>query len=152
VAYRTIPSSDGEATEVLLGHLGGPFWAKRHEGAWSFPKGLLEDDEDPFAGALREFCEELGFAVPGAPSRSDALDLGVVRSSSKEIQLFAVSAEPNLSAFLPGTFEMEWPPKSGLIVAFPEIDRIAWADLAEASEMLSAGQRPFVERLRSALS
>ena len=148
----SLGASDGLEVEVLLGHLGGPLWAKRHDGAWSFPKGLLEDDEDAFPAALREFQEELGFAVPGPPSIADAIDLGVVRSSSKEIRLFAVAADPDLSMFHPGTFDMQWPPKSGRTASFPEIDRIAWVPLADTTELLSAGQRPFVERLRSALS
>ncbi len=148
--YRSASGADD--VEVLLGHLGGPLWSKRHEGAWSFPKGVLETDEDAFTGAMREFREELGFALPGSHSRSDALDLGVLRTSSKEIQLFAISEDPDLSAFHPGTFELEWPPKSGRLVAFPEIDRISWIRRAEASELLSAGQRPFLDRLRAAIN
>ena len=152
IVYRLVSATDGDCAEVLLGHLGGPFWAKRHEGAWSFPKGLLEGDEDPFVGALREFREELGFSVPGSPSRLSAIDLGVVQASSKQIQLFAVSGDPDLAEFVPGSFEMEWPPKSGRLVSFPEIDRVAWIRLGDASELLSAGQRPFVDRLQALIN
>ena len=149
-AFRTLPTMNGSAVEVLLGHLGGPFWAKRHDGAWSFPKGLLNPGEEPFAAALREFREEVGFDVPGAPSLSDALDLGVVRSASKEVHLFAMEMDPDLSLFRPGTFEMEWPPRSGRLCSFPELDHLVWTHIAEAPIRLSAGQRPFIDRLLSA--
>ncbi len=156
VLYRRLPAaSDGadlRSIEVLIGHLGGPYWAKKDEGAWSFPKGLLEADEEPFGGALREFREEVGFAVPGSPSLDDVIDLGVVVGSAKSVHLFATSADVDLSAFRPGSFEMEWPPRSGRSASFPEIDRIAWSSLDAAEVRLSAGQRPFIARLRSRLS
>ena len=155
VLFRRLPAvSDGEGcppVEVLIGHLGGPFWAKKDEGAWSFPKGLLEVDEEPFDGALREFREEVGFAVPGPPTRDDAIDLGVVIGSAKSVHLFATSADVDLSAFRPGMFEMEWPPRSGRTASFPELDRITWSSLDAAEARLSAGQRPFVARLRTHL-
>ncbi len=156
VLHRRIPTaSDGAgrpSVEVLIGHLGGPFWAKKDEGAWSFPKGLLEVDEEPFDGALREFREEVGFAVPGPPSLDDVIDIGVVVGSAKSVHLFAVSGDVDLSAFRPGMFDMEWPPRSGRSASFPEIDRIAWTSLEVAEARLSAGQRPFVARLRSRLT
>ena len=156
VLYRRILApSDGTgrpSVEVLIGHLGGPFWAKKDEGAWSFPKGLVEVGEEPFDGALREFREEVGFGVPGTPSRDDVIDLGVVVGSAKSVHLFAVEADVELSAFRPGMFDMEWPPRSGRSASFPEIDRIEWTSLDAAAARLSAGQRPFVEKLRSHLA
>ena len=155
VYRRLITVSDGMGrppSEVLLGHLGGPFWAKKDEGAWSFPKGLLEVGEEPFDGALREFHEEVGFAVPGPPSLADVMDLGVIVGSAKSVHLFAIESDVGLSAFRPGHFEMEWPPRSGRSASFPEIDRVAWTSLDDAEVRLSAGQRPFVERLRSRLA
>lgn len=140
------------SVEVLIGHLGGPFWAKKDDGAWSFPKGLLDVGEQPFDAAIREFREEVGFDVPGTPSHGDVIDLGVVVGSAKSVHLFAIEADVDLSAFSPGVFEMEWPPRSGRSVPFPEIDRIAWTSLGDAEVRLSAGQRPFVERLRARLA
>ncbi len=137
---------------MLLGHLGGPFWAKKDEGAWSFPKGVLDPAEEPFDGAVREFREELGFGVPGTPSLAAAIDLGVVAGSAKVIHLFAIESDVDPSAFEPGLFEMEWPPRSGRSASFPEIDRIAWTSLDVAEPKLSAAQRPFVGRLRSQLA
>jgi predicted NUDIX family NTP pyrophosphohydrolase len=154
VLYRLLPVADGAGrppVEVLIGHLGGPFWATKDEGAWSFPKGLLEADEEPFDGALREFREEVGFGVPGPPSLDEVFDLGVVVGSAKSVHLFATSADVDLSGFSPGMFEMEWPPRSGRTALFPEIDRIAWSSLDAAEARLSAGQRPFIARLRSCL-
>ena len=148
---RPLASSDaigGPSIEVLIGHLGGPFWAKKDEAAWSFPKGLLEAGEEPFDGAIREFREELGFDVPGTPSPGDVLDLGVVVGSAKSVHLFAMETDVDLSAFCPGLFEMEWPPRSGRASSFPEIDRVAWTSLHDAEVRLSAGQRPFIDRLR----
>lgn len=146
------PATDGAAAEVLIGHLGGPFWAKKDDGAWSFPKGLIEADEDPLAAAQREFREELGFAVPDVSDDSAFVDLGTSSASRKEVRLFAVEADPDVLPFRPGLFEMEWPPRSGRSASFPEIDRIAWVGLDAAAAKLSAAQRPFVERLRALVS
>lgn len=129
--------------EVLLGHLGGPFWTKRHERAWSIPKGVLEADESAEDAARREFVEELGVPVPDGPW----LDLGLVRQSKKDVQVWAVEADLDPSTIVPGTFDLEWPPNSGTIQAFPELDRVAWFGLEEAAEVIVAAQADFLTRL-----
>jgi predicted NUDIX family NTP pyrophosphohydrolase len=141
-----VRATDG-VVEVLVGHLGGPFWAKKTDGAWSFPKGLCHEGEHPIDAAWREFQEETGLSL--AVERDRAHDLGTVSTSAKTVQLFAVLANPDVDAFAPGTFELEWPPRSGRRQTFPEIDRLAWADLNAARAMLSAGQRPFVDRIET---
>ena len=130
--------------EVLLAHMGGPYWERRDEGAWSFPKGLLEDDEDGPAAARREFAEELGLPVPDGP----LIDLGEAKQpSGKMVTLWAVEGDLDVAAVVPGTFEMEWPPRSGRTQEFPEIDRAAWFSLDAARGKLVSGQRPFLDRL-----
>ncbi len=113
--YRRDP--DG-AVEVLLGHMGGPFWAKKDAGAWSIPKGEVEADEDPFAAARRELTEELGVDPPEA----DYTELGSFRqSSAKVVRVWAVEADLDPAACTSATFELEWPPRSGQLIAVPEI-------------------------------
>ncbi|MET1132852.1 MAG: NUDIX domain-containing protein [Aeromicrobium sp.] len=129
--------------EVLLGHLGGPFWAKRHEHAWSIPKGVVEEGESPQEAARREFVEELGVPVPEGPW----VDLGSVRQSRKDVVVWAVEADLDPEAVVPGTFELEWPPNSGTIRSFPELDRVAWFGLEDAAEAVVAAQAVFLERL-----
>lgn len=129
--------------EVLLGHLGGPFWAKRHEHAWSIPKGVLEVGEEPRDAARREFVEELGVPVPEGPW----LDLGSVRQSKKDVQVWAVEADLDPDVVVPGTFDLEWPPNSGTMQAFPELDRVAWFSLADATEAIVKAQADFLRRL-----
>ncbi|GAA2080681.1 NUDIX domain-containing protein [Aeromicrobium tamlense] len=129
--------------EVLLGHLGGPFWAKRHERAWSIPKGVLEDGESPEEAARREFLEELGVPVPEGPWT----DLGSVRQSRKDVLVWAVEADLDPATVVPGTFDLEWPPGSGKMQAFPELDRVQWFGLDEAAELVVAAQAAFLDRL-----
>lgn len=129
--------------EVLLGHLGGPFWTKRHERAWSIPKGVLEAGESAEDAARREFVEELGVPVPEGPW----LDLGLVRQSKKDVQVWAVEADLDPSTIVPGTFDLEWPPNSGTTQSFPELDRVAWFGLEEAAEVIVAAQADFLTRL-----
>lgn len=129
--------------EVLLGHLGGPFWARRHEHAWSIPKGVVEPGESPQDAARREFLEELGLPVP----EGEWTDLGQVRQSKKDVQVWAVEADLDPAAVVPGTFDLEWPPHSGTMQAFPEIDRVAWFALPEAAEAIVAAQAAFLDRL-----
>ncbi|WP_286929192.1 MULTISPECIES: NUDIX domain-containing protein [Aeromicrobium] len=129
--------------EVLLGHLGGPFWAKRHERAWSIPKGVVEEGEQPADAARREFLEELGVPVPDGPW----VDLGSVRQSRKDVVVWAVEADLDPTVVVPGTFDLEWPPGSGTLQAFPEIDRVAWFGLEDAAEVVVAAQAVFLERL-----
>lgn len=127
----------GGRVEVLCAHMGGPLWARKDERAWSFPKGELEDGEDELAGARREFVEELGVAAPDEPWRR----LGEYRySSGKRVVLFTVEADLAVDDVRPGTFEMEWPPRSGRRQEFPEVDRVAWFSLAAARTRLVAGQ------------
>ncbi|MBA4608050.1 NUDIX domain-containing protein [Aeromicrobium sp. Marseille-Q0843] len=132
--------------EVLLGHLGGPFWAKRHERAWSIPKGVVEEGEQPADAARREFLEELGVPVPDGPW----VDLGSVRQSRKDVVVWAVEADLDPTVVVPGTFDLEWPPGSGTMQAFPEIDRVAWFGLEDAAEAVVAAQAVFLERLPAA--
>jgi predicted NUDIX family NTP pyrophosphohydrolase len=134
----------GGRLEVLLGHMGGPLWARREQAAWSLPKGEYLTDEQPLAAALREFGEELGIAVPDVA----LIDLGEVRQpSGKVVTVWAGEGDLDLAGFAPGTFEMEWPRGSGRTQSFPEIDRVAWLDLAAARPALVAGQREFLDRL-----
>ncbi len=130
--------------EVLIGHMGGPFWAKKHEGAWSFPKGLVEvDDRDPLAVAEREFAEELGRSAPPGESVS----LSSSRSAGKRIEIHAREGDFDADSIESNTFELEWPPRSGRVQRFPEIDRAAWVSLDDARRLLAKSQRVFVDRL-----
>jgi predicted NUDIX family NTP pyrophosphohydrolase len=139
----------GEAgLEVLIGHMGGPFWERKDEGAWSIPKGETKEGENPLAVAKREFAEELGSAPPDEPF----LELGEVRQASgKRVVIFAAQGDLDTESVLSNTFEMEWPRGSGRIREFPEIDRAVWLSLAQAREKLIPAQVPFLERLESAL-
>ena len=135
----------GDATvEVLLGHMGGPLWARRDTAAWSIPKGEYDQDETPEAAARREFQEELGLPVPAG----DLRDLGELRQSSgKLVTVWALEADLDPDLVVPGTFELEWPKGSGRLQDFPEVDRVAWLGLDEARDKLVKGQRPFLDRL-----
>ena len=134
--------------EVLLGHMGGPFWARKDDGAWSIPKGEYEPPEGALAAAHREFTEELGLPVPPG----DLIGLGEARQSGKVVTVWALQGDLDPEAIVPGTFEMEWPPRSGRRQSFPEIDRAGWFDLDVAASKLVKGQRPFLDRLRDAVS
>jgi predicted NUDIX family NTP pyrophosphohydrolase len=124
--------------------MGGPFWSGREEGAWSFPKGGVEDGETVVDAALREFREETGLTAPAGP----LLDLGELRTNSrKTVHLWALEGDVSLDDFDPGTFELEWPPHSGRVLPVPEVDRVRWASPKEAVPLLVKGQRPFVGRL-----
>ena len=136
------------AVEVLLGHMGGPFWQRRQEGAWTIPKGEVEPGEEPLAVARREFHEELGMPVPPG----DLVDLGEVRQAGgKVVRAWAVEGDLDAEAIVSNTVELEWPPKSGRIQSFPEIDRAAWFDLESARAVIVAGQRPLLDRLTTEL-
>ena len=138
-----------DGIEVLLGHMGGPFWARRDEGAWSIPKGEYEPPEDALAAARREFTEELGLPVPPG----ELIELGEAKQSGgKIVTIWAVEGDLDPDAVVPGTFEMEWPPRSGRRQAFPEIDRGAWFSLDIAEQKIVSGQRPFLDRLAPAVS
>jgi predicted NUDIX family NTP pyrophosphohydrolase len=128
---------------VLLVHPGGPFWARRDAGAWSIPKGEYEDPEDPEACARREFLEELGVEPPAG-----LVDLGTVRQKNrKEVRAFYGEGDLDVSGIVSNTFEMEWPPRSGRMQAFPEIDRAEWFAVEEAREKLIPAQVEFLDRL-----
>lgn len=134
----------GGVLEVLLGHMGGPFWARRDEGAWSIPKGELDDGEEPLAAARREFEEELGHAAPPGP----VLELGETRQKAgKVVVAFAVEGDFDPQRLLPGTFEMHWPPRSGRMQTFPEVDRVAWFDVQTAKRRIVQGQVVLLDRL-----
>ena len=126
--------------QFLLAHPGGPFWRNRDEGAWSIPKGLVETGEDQRAAALREFQEETGLPPPLI---LEPLSPCRVRSG-KTVLAWLGEADLDLSAARFGLFEMEWPPRSGRRMRFPEIDRLAYFPLAEALAKLVPGQRPIV--------
>jgi predicted NUDIX family NTP pyrophosphohydrolase len=137
------------ALQVLLAHMGGPYWARKDAGAWSIPKGELEDGEDPLAGARREYGEELGHAAPDGA----AIDLGEIRQrGGKRVMAFAVEGDFDPAQLRPGTFDLEWPPRSGRIQQFPELDRVAWFTLPAAAPKLVAYQRPFLDRLADHLA
>jgi predicted NUDIX family NTP pyrophosphohydrolase len=129
---------------VLLGHPGGPFFANKDEGHWTVLKGELEPGEDALDVARREFEEETGHAAPGGPM----LPIGEIRQrSGKVVQAWAAEGDLDPAAALSNTFEMEWPPRSGQIREFPEIDRVAWFGLETARTKLLAAQTPFLDRL-----
>jgi predicted NUDIX family NTP pyrophosphohydrolase len=133
----------GGALELLLVHPGGPFWAKKDDGAWSIPKGEYDDGEAPLAVAKREFAEEVG-AVPDG----DFVDLGeVTQAGRKVVRAFALEGDFDVARLQSNTFEIEWPPKSGRKRSFPEVDRAEWFAPDEARRKILAGQRPFIERL-----
>ncbi len=129
--------------EYLLGHPGGPYWARRDAGAWSIPKGAVEAGDDLLSTARREFAEETGLRVKGpfAPLQP------VKQTSGKIVHAFAVEADRDLKKFAGGTFAMKWPPHSGQERSFPEIDRVAYFGRAAALEKIIAYQRPFILEL-----
>ena len=134
--------------ELFLAHPGGPFWARRDDGAWSIPKGEHDDGEDPLAAALREFAEELGRPAPDGPT----VLLGEFRQSNgKVVTVFAREADFDASEVHGDTFEIEWPPRSGRMGSFPEIDRAAWMTLDAARPKLVKGQVPALDALRATI-
>lgn len=148
----------GADAHVLIAHMGGPFWARKHERAWSLPKGLVEPGEDVATAARREFAEELGVPAPEGPLR----DLGEFRySSGKVVHVLAVEVpaslvgsadDPACDAPRPGvsTAQVEWPPRSGRRLDVPEVDRAAWFALEDARPLLVAGQQPALDALAAA--
>jgi len=137
------------AVQVLLGHMGGPLWARRDAGGWTIPKGEYQPDEEPLDAARREFAEELGFPLPAA----DLIELGSIRQASgKVVTAWAGEGDVDPAEIVPGTFDLEWPKGSGQIQQFPELDRAAWFGLDEAAQKLVAAQREFLDRLAERLS
>jgi predicted NUDIX family NTP pyrophosphohydrolase len=130
--------------EVLLVHPGGPFWRNKDAGAWSIPKGELAAGEDLLAAARREFQEETGFTVEG-----DFLPLAPVsQRGGKSVHSFAVEADFDASSARSNTFSMEWPPKSGRMQEFPEVDRAEWFDMERALQKINPGQAALLQQLR----
>lgn len=137
-----------DGVEVLLGHMGGPFWAKKDAGAWSLPKGEYDDSETPQDAARREFTEELGLPVPAG----DLVELGTVKQSGgKTVTAWALRGELDPDAVVPGTFELEWPPRSGRTQQFPEVDRVEWFPLDAARDKIVKAQAAFLDRLTAVL-
>jgi predicted NUDIX family NTP pyrophosphohydrolase len=134
---------DGEL-EVLLVHPGGPFWARRDDGAWSIPKGEYGDTDDPLAAALREFEEELGREVPAG----ELMELGALRQpGGKVVTAWAVEGFVDTARIVSNTFDLEWPKGSGTIRQYPEVDRAAWFTVPAARVKILRGQAPFLDRL-----
>ncbi|HLU41286.1 MAG TPA: NUDIX domain-containing protein [Microthrixaceae bacterium] len=145
VLYRRVEG----AIEILAVHPGGPFWARKDDGAWSIPKGELDDETDELAVARREFAEELGVEAPDGP----VLDLGEIRQrGGKRVRAFAVEGELDPSTVISNTVEIEWPPRSGQRLEIPEVDRAEWFAPERAREKLNAAQVPFVDRLLELLA
>lgn len=139
----------GGAPEVLLAHPGGPFWAKRDEGAWSIPKGEHDDGADPLAAAAREFREETGHDLPPG----ERIDLGSVRQKGgKVVTAWAVEGDLDVASARSNTFEMEWPPRSGRKREFPEVDRMEWFALPAARAKILPAQAELLDRLAEALA
>ena len=129
--------------EVLLAHPGGPFWVRRDEGAWTLPKGEITPGEEPLAAAQREFLEETGFA-----SAPPFLPLGELRQKSgKRISAWAFEGDADPARLVSNHCQLEWPPRSGRLQSFPEVDRVGWFGLAQARVKLLAGQAPFIDAL-----
>lgn len=139
---------DAHPRQLLLVHPGGPLWARRDLGAWSIPKGQIEPGEDPLAAARREFAEELG----SPPPDGEPVSLGEVRlKSGKRVRAWALAGDLDVSAIVPGTFALEWPPHSGTVQSFPEVDRAQWFEPALAKDKLNQAQGAFVDRLADIL-
>jgi predicted NUDIX family NTP pyrophosphohydrolase len=134
--------------EILLAHPGGPFWARKDEGAWSLPKGEYEPGEEPLAAAYREFREEVGSDPPaGAP-----LYLGEVKQpGGKKVVAWALEGDLDVTSASSNTFSMEWPKGSGRVATFPEVDRVEWFATDAAHAKILEGQAPFIDRLLDTL-
>lgn len=133
--------------EVLLVHPGGPLWAKKDDGAWSMPKGLIEDNESPLAAAKREFWEETGFEVDG-----DFIALGELRlPSGKIVHAWALEKDLDEAKIVSSKFRIEWPKRSGITREYPEIDKASWFGINTAMKKIQKGQSDFINRLVSAI-
>jgi len=136
----------GAAPELLLVHPGGPFWANKDDGAWSIPKGEYSEGEDPLACAIREFQEELGSSPVNGPTKVSNLG-EIAQPSRKLVTAYAIKGDFDPARLRSNSFELEWPPNSGGMQSFPEVDRAAWFTLDEARVKILPGQAPFIDRL-----
>jgi predicted NUDIX family NTP pyrophosphohydrolase len=144
VVYRL---KDGQP-EVLMAHMGAPWWAKKDVGAWTIPKGLVEENEEPLEAAKREFQEEIGLQVP----EGEFVELGSIeQNNNKTVTAWAIEADMDVSDVKSNTFKAEWPPRSGKTQEFPEIDRASWMSLAEAAQKSVRGQAGLFEKLANIL-
>lgn len=141
--YRRRP-----AIEVFLVHPGGPYWAKKDEGAWSIPKGEFEEGDDPLEAARRELREETGFSIESTLARLDP----VKQPGGKTVNAWMGEADIDPDELVSNTFEMEWPPRSGRIRQFPEVDRAGWFALDEARRRILKGQVPLIDQLEVRVS
>jgi predicted NUDIX family NTP pyrophosphohydrolase len=133
--------------EVLLGHMGGPFWGKRDEGAWSIPKGMVEKGEDLRQAALREFTEEIGMLPPGEP-----FEVGeIIQKSGKKVVAWALEGDFDPAGHKSNPFKMEWPPRSGRMVEFPEMDKVEWMTVEKACAKAIEGQADLFRQLEEKL-
>ena len=150
--WRLSPCADGGdgELEVLIAHMGGPFWAGKDDAAWSVPKGEYVDPEPARDAAVREWEEELGLPLPVSPDSLVALG-ELKQPSGKRLSVWAAEGELDPAAIVPGMFSMQWPPRSGKLAEFPEVDRVEWCDLDLARRRLVAGQRPLLDQLVAVL-
>ena len=135
--------TDDSGLEIWLAHMGGPFWARKDAGAWSIPKGEFAEGEDPIEVALREFDEEMGVPAPDVAYAK----LGEFRQSAKVVTAFAGETDFRPDQIVSNTFEIEWPPGSGTLREYPEIDDARWFTAEEARSKLVRGQLPIVDAL-----
>lgn len=136
----------GPQLEVLLVHPGGPFWARRDEGAWSIPKGEYSGEEEPLLAARREFEEELGVPPPDGPAR----DLGEIRQKAgKLVHAWAMEGDLDTAVIVSNEFPIQWPPRSGKSIQVPEVDRAEWFALDEARRRINPSQAELLDRLAS---
>lgn len=134
--------------QVLLGHPGGPYWSRKDAGAWMVPKGALEAGEKPLEAALREFAEEVGPVPPGTP-----VPLRTVRQNGgKMVEVFALEGDFDPSTLVSSAFELEWPPRSGRMRQFPELDRVEWMTMADARARILLSQAPLLDALDEMLA
>ena len=139
---------DPDGLRVLLAHPGGPYWVGKDAGHWTIPKGEADPGEELLEVARREFLEETGAPAPSG----DPIDLGeIYQKSGKRVLAWALEGDLDAGSAVSNRFEMEWPPGSGRVTSFPEIDRVEWFDVARAHEVIKAAQAPFLDRLADAL-
>lgn len=133
----------GDGWDVLLGHPGGPYWSRKDDGAWMVPKGAVEPGETTIEAAMREFAEEVGPVPPGMP-----VPLAAVRQNGgKLVEVFALEGDFDVDSLVSAEFELEWPPRSGQMRRFPELDQVEWMDLPQARRRILASQQPVLDAL-----